>query len=209
MSELVKLEKVRISFPQLIEATIAKGYPLSEPKFSADFLIMPDNPGFAKFYTEVNNLLVEKYKDKAPQVKALIDADKGKRGYGKGEERIDKKTFVPYDGYPGHFYITAKNSYAPQLIMHNGQPATEAQYKAEARKIYGGCFVNAVVRPWLQTSDEAVRCDLIAVQFSHDGEAFGEGNVDASGMFSAVAPAPMKPATDNGFSTPSVPSFMK
>ena len=208
MSELVKLEKVRISFPQLIEATRAKGYPTSEPKFSADFLLVPDHPGFAKFMVEFKNLLVEKYKDKAPHVKALIDADRGKRCYGKGEERIDKTTFTTLVGYENHVYITAKNSNAPQLFMHNGQPATEAQYKAEARKIYGGCFVNAVVRPWLQNSDEAVRCDLMGVQFYSDGEAFGEGSVDASGMFSAVAPAPMKGA-DNGFSTPSVPSFMK
>ncbi len=36
-----------------------------------------------------------------------------------------------------------------------------------------------------------IRCDLIAVQFYLDDAPFGEGNVDASGMFGAVAAGAM------------------
>ena len=61
-----------------------------------------------------------------------------------------------------------------------------------ARKMYGGCRVNAAVKPWLQENKHGrgIRCDLIAVQFASDDTAFGEGAVDASNLFGAVAPAP-------------------
>jgi hypothetical protein len=55
--------------------------------------------------------------------------------------------------------------------------------------MYGGCRVNAAIKPWPQDNKHGrgIRCDLIAVQFAGDDTPFGEGNVDASGMFGAVA----------------------
>jgi hypothetical protein len=66
-------------------------------------------------------------------------------------------------------------------------------YQQLARKMYGGCRVNAAVKPWLQDNKHGrgIRCDLIAVQFYLDDAPFGEGNVDASGMFGAVAAGAM------------------
>jgi hypothetical protein len=58
--------------------------------------------------------------------------------------------------------------------------------------MYGGCRINAAVKPWLQDNKHGrgIRCDLIAVQFAGDDKAFGEGAVDASSMFGQVAGAP-------------------
>jgi hypothetical protein len=58
--------------------------------------------------------------------------------------------------------------------------------------MYGGCRVNAAVKPWLQDNKHgrAIRCDLVAVQFAGDDKPFGEGAVDASNLFGAVAAAP-------------------
>jgi len=52
--------------------------------------------------------------------------------------------------------------------------------------------VNAAIKPWPQDNKHGrgIRCDLIAVQFANDDTPFGEGAVDASGMFGAVAGAP-------------------
>ena len=52
--------------------------------------------------------------------------------------------------------------------------------------------MNVAIKPWLQdnTHGRGVRCDLVAVQFAGDDAAFGEGSVDASGMFGAVQGQP-------------------
>ena len=198
----VELKDVRISFPQLIEAVRAKGFPESDPKFSADFIMDPSHPGYAEAHRWIAELLTVKYKDKAPQVKALADSDKSKRFYGKGEERVDKKTFAVYEGYAGKVYISAKCIRAPGIYLPGTRTmADPTQHREEARKIYAGCYVNAAIRPYLQSEGGAIRCDLLGVQFIRDGEPFGEGNVDVSGMFGD--------APDNGFSTPATPSFMK
>jgi hypothetical protein len=67
--------------------------------------------------------------------------------------------------------------------------------QATARKMYGGCYVNAAVKPWLQDNKfgKGVRCDLVAVQFFADGPAFGGGETDASGMFGATPAAAAPP----------------
>ena len=70
-------------------------------------------------------------------------------------------------------------------------------YQMLTRKMYGGCRVNAAVKPWVQANSygNGIRCDLVAIQFCRDDEAFGEGNVDASGMFGAVSnPAQAMPS---------------
>jgi hypothetical protein len=81
-------------------------------------------------------------------------------------------------------------------------------YQQLARKMYGGCRVNAAVKPWLQDNKHGrgIRCDLIAVQFAGDDVAFGEGSVDASNLFGAVATAPagMFGAAPQG--TPAMPA---
>jgi hypothetical protein len=58
--------------------------------------------------------------------------------------------------------------------------------------MYGGCRVNAAIKPWLQDNKHGrgIRCDLIAVQFAADDTPFGEGATDASNLFGAVAGAP-------------------
>jgi hypothetical protein len=81
------------------------------------------------------------------------------------------------------------------VIQADGQPIDPANtmaYQQLARKMYGGCRVNAAIKPWPQDNKHGrgIRCDLIAVQFAGDDTPFGEGAVDASGMFGAVATAP-------------------
>ena len=90
-------------------------------------------------------------------------------------------------------------------------------YQMHTRKMYGGCRVNVALKPWLQENKHGrgIRCDLVALQFAKDGEAFGEGVADASSMFGAVASAPAGFPTAGGMPTPpalpgipGLPSFL-
>ena len=125
----------------------------------------------------------------------MIQQDRKTRCYGRGEEKISRKTMQPYDGYAGNVYITAGRDTPPQMIQADGTPVDPANtmaYQALARKMYAGCRVNAAIKPWPQDNKvgRGIRCDLVAVQFAADDTSFGEGAVDASNLFGAVAGAP-------------------
>ena len=198
MNEPIYLSNVRLSFPKLIEpSTFQEG---GEKKFAADFLLKQTDTDFSRFMGEVGKLAHEKWKENATAVLQLVQNERKLRCFGNGAEKVDKKTFKPYVGYDGMVYLSA-NSNAdrpPQIIRPDGTPIDNMntmERQTFARKLYGGCFVNAAVRPWAQDNQfgRAIRCELIAVQFFSDGEPFGEGEVDLSGMFKAV-PAAGAPA---------------
>lgn len=220
MSEIIYLSNVRLSFPHLIEPQKRVNQETGKERdaYTAEFIMDPTHPGYAQFMTEYANMAVEKWKDHAKTVMSMIHADRKQRCYGPGEEKVNKKTFQVYDGYVGKVFLSASKDVPPQIIQPNGQPVDPTNtmvYQQLTRKMYGGCRVNAAVRPWLQDNKHGrgVRCDLIAVQFAGDDVAFGEGNVDVSGMFGAVAtapaaatPAPQMPGAP--FPAPGVPSFL-
>jgi hypothetical protein len=144
----------------------------------------------------------------------MIQNDRKTRCYGVGTEKVNKKTFKPYDGYAdaGAVFTAGRDS-APQMIQADGSPVDPANtmaYQQLARKMYGGCRVNAAVKPWLQDNKHGrgIRCDLIAVQFANDDTPFGEGSVDASSLCGAPAGfgAVAMPAAP--FAQPGLPSFL-
>jgi hypothetical protein len=142
---------------------------------------------------------------------SMIQNDRKTRCFGRGEEKVNKKTFQPYDGYAGNVFITAGRDSAPQMIQADGTPVDPANtmaYQQLARKMYGGCRVNAAIKPWPQDNKHGrgIRCDLIAVQFAADDTPFGEGAVDASNLFGAVSnPAQAQAAPGGGFGMPAAP----
>lgn len=192
MSEAIFMSNVRLSFPALIDARASTE--TSKPKFSADLLIPINSPEVQKFATAYSKMAAEKWGEHAQAVMQIIQNERKLRCFGKGEEKINKKTFKPYNGYEGMLYISANSDNRPQMIRADGS-AVDASNTLEAqtlaRKLYGGCYVNVAIRPWLQDNKHgrAVRCELLAVQFANDGEAFGEGSTDASNLFGAVAGA--------------------
>ena len=104
-------------------------------------------------------------------------------------------------------YIGAGRDSQPQIIQADGSaidPNNTMAYQQLTRKMYGGCRVNAAVKPWLQDNKHGrgVRCDLIALQFAGDDQPFGEGAVDASNLFGSVAAAPAAAASPAGMPLP-------
>lgn len=194
MADVIYLSNVRLSFPALIEAKVST--PGAEPKFGADLLMPPNDTNLARFMAEVGKVAGEKWKDNAQNVLAVMQNERKLRCYGQGSEKIDKKTYKPYNGYEGMSYITASsNADRPPMIMRPDGTGVDNANTMErqqlARKLYGGCFVNVAVRPWPQDNQfgRAVRCELIAIQFAADGEAFGEGSVDVTPYFGVVQEA--------------------
>ena len=203
MSEIIFLSNVRLSFPQLVEprSSLENGV----KKYSADFIMPMNHPGVQQFGAEYAKAAQEKWKEHAQAVMQLIQNDRKLRCFGQGNEKVNSKTFKPYDGYADQFYISANKDQMPQMIQADGSavdPTNTMAYQALARKLYGGCYVNAAVRPWLQENKHGrgVRCELIAVQFANDGEAFGEAVADATALFKPVAAAAQP--------TPAFPSFL-
>ena len=197
MSDIIFLSNVRLSFPHLAEPQKQVNEQTGQTRISynAEFLMPQDHPGFAQFMKRYGELALAKWAEHTNTVMQMIQVDRKLRCFGLGSEKVNKKTFQPYDGYAGSVFITAGRDSQPQVIQADGQaidPTNSMAYQQLARKMYGGCRVNAAVKPWLQDNKHGrgIRCDLIAVQFAADDKPFGEGAVDASNLFGAVAGAP-------------------
>lgn len=205
MSEIIMLTNARLSFPQLVEPrAFQEGQP---KKYSADLILAPDSPDWIKFQREIMAAVQAKWADKAQGVLQMVSADRKLRCFGNGTEKVDKKTFLPYEGYAGMVYVSANNGNMPQMVESSGKavdPTNTMAYQAIARKLYGGCYVNAAVKPWIQDNafGRGIRCELVALQFAKDGEPFGDVVPDASSLFGAVA-APTGAAAPAGMAFPS------
>lgn len=219
MSDIIYLSNVRVSFPQLVEpkkTTNEKGE--VRTAWSADFILPPDSQQYKQVMQQYMTLASEKWKERAQTIMQMIQADRKSRCYGNGAEKVNKTTLLPYDGYEGNAYVSAISNRQPQMIQPNGQPVDASNsmaYQAIARGVYGGCYVNAAIRLWLQenTHGRGVRCDLVAIQFAKDGDAFGGGGADVTGMFGAVAApsaAPVQATMPAApfLGMPGMPSFM-
>ena len=197
MSDVIFLSGVRLSFPHLAEPQrqINELTGKERISYNCEFIMPEGHEGVRQFMDKYAAMALEKWKEHANTVMQMIKGDRKTRCFGRGEEKVNKKTFQPYDGYAGNVFITAGRDSQPQVIQADGQaidPTNSMAYQQLARKMYGGCRVNAAVKPWLQDNKHGrgIRCDLIAVQFAADDKPFGEGAVDASNLFGAVAGAP-------------------
>lgn len=195
LSRVVTFTNVRLSFPNLVSPQVTKAPDGSDRiSYNAAFLMLPNDPNFAKFMVVVNQMAAEKWKDQAPLVMNHIQRDTKGRCYAQGEEKVNSKTLKPYDGYEGHIVISAGNKHMPQMIDAHGAPVPAENTmacQAIARKLYAGCRVNVALKPWLQenTHGRAVRCEVVAIQFHADDKPFGEGHVDVTGLFGATPEA--------------------
>ena len=233
---VIFLSDVRLSFPHLAEPQKQRNEVTGKERISynAEFILPQTHPGWQKTMEVYGKMMVGTFAEHASTVMQMIQNDRKLRGFGVGTEKINKKTFKPYDGYEGGMFITAGSERQPQIIQGDGTPVDPMNTMAVqqlARKLYGGCRVNAAVKPWVQKNQHGngFRFDLVAVQFFKDDAPFGEGVVDASGLFGAVQqaagpsasgaampwllspsfnpnPAPPMPAAP--FGAPTLPSFL-
>jgi hypothetical protein len=201
----------RVSFPNIVDPqTKVNEKGEQQTSYNCDLIFPQNDPGFVKFMQLYATMAAETWKENAQAAMQRIQGDRKTRCYGSGDEKVSSKTFQVHAGYAGNVFISARSPRQPQIIDVDGKPVDPVntmQLRAVASKIYGGCYANVVIKPWLQKHKDAgigVRCDLIAIQFARDGEALGAGAADVTGMFGAVqgavpaapafAPAPPMPA---------------
>lgn len=209
MSDAIYLSGVRLSFPKLIEAVAPPTPPGAEKKFGSDFILPANHPDYARFMEEIGRVAVAKWKDQAGPILQFIQTDRRLRCWGGGNEKLKKETMKPYEGYDGMVYITGTSGEdrPPAMIDGNGDtcdPSNTMLRKELARKLYGGCYVNAALSLWAQDNQfgRAIRCNLLGIQFAKDGEPFGDAVPDMSGLFKPTqAAAPSVP----GFGAPPMP----
>lgn len=161
----IRLNAVRLSFPQLFEAKTVNGE--GKPAFSAAFLISPKDPQIAMINTAISTVAAEKWGAKADAIlKTIRAADKTCLHSG------DLK--ANYDGFEGMMYISARNPLKPSVVDTNRSPLV-----AEDGRPYAGCYVNAVLELWTQDNNygKRVNATLMGVQFFKDGESFVGGGV--------------------------------
>jgi len=214
-SNVIFLSNVRLSFPHLTEPqkTVNEVTGSTRISYNAEFIMPESHPSFAQFLALYQRLMSESFAENAPVVMNMIAADRKLRCYGRGEEKVNKKTFTPYDGYAGNVYLTAGSERQPQVIQADGSPVDPTNtmaYQALTRAMYGGCKVNAAIKPWVQKNKHGngIRCDLVAIQFAGDDTPFGEGTPDVKGLFGAVA----QTSVGAGMFSPApatLPSFFK
>ncbi|MBN46888.1 MAG: hypothetical protein CMH23_10495 [Methylophaga sp.] len=168
--ERFQIKKVRLSFPSLWRKNVYQG---QETKYEATFLI----PKNSKQLEIVRAKLLEAASgyfgqdDIPPNLKWCIQD---------GDESMK-------DGYEGCMSLKASSNHPPKIIDADG--VTEL-YEADG-KPYAGCFVNAIIQPWIQDNayGKRLNCNLYGVQFHSEGDSFS--NIpDVSGEFGAVEETP-------------------
>lgn len=214
---VIYFSNVRCSFPNLATPFVSAKFPGSPPMFTVDIIdIDPNDVKVREFLTTYASLAQATWKEHSQNVMQMIQNDKRARCFGMGPEKINETTFKPLEGYGQGVWINAKNKNRPQMIRPDGQAASNDMEALElCRKIYGGCRVNVAVKPWIRTTNKGISCDLIAIQFAGEDKPFGDGQVDASGMFQAAATAPLgtppqvnqNPWSGGGVPSNQLPSF--
>lgn len=199
--DIIFISDARLSFPHLAEMQTRTNTVTGKTNssYNCDLILPENNPGWNAFMQRFAVLAAEQGKEHANQLMQMINNDPKSRCYADGSEKINKRTFQVYEGYMGNKSITVANKKQFQMIGPDGKPIDPINpmaWQAAARKLYGGCRVNAAIKPWWQKANpqqgygHGIRCDLIAIQFLRDDVPFGEGDAAApDGMFGAVAGA--------------------
>ena len=171
----IKLNNVRLSFPELFTAKTVNGE--GNPAFSASFLIDPADPQVVALNAAIEKIASDKWGAKAPAIlKQMRATDKVCLHDG------DLKS--NYEGFVGMLYVTARNSARPLVVDRDKSPLVEQDGRP-----YAGCYVNASIELWAQDNNygKRINASLRGVQFLRDGDAFAGGGAATPDEFDDLA----------------------
>lgn len=173
----IKLTNVRLSFPDLFQATQYQG--AGAFRYNATFLIEPGSANDKIIREAIKTEAVAVWKNKADVMLKSMENNSNKYCYLNGDTK-------QYDGYEGKMYLSSHRRQvdgAPLVIDQKKSPLTAADGKP-----YGGCFVNATVDIYVQEgTNSGVRCGLIGVQFANDGDSFSGAARPSADEFEELA----------------------
>jgi len=166
-SDVIKLERVRLSFAQIWKAkSFEEG---RDAQFQATFLLDPSDSEHAASIKEIKRaakkVLLEAFGEVPPGFK---------RCFGLADKHPKKKE---YEGYKGMFFIATGNSVRPTLVDRKRRDLEEAD-----GVLYSGCFVNTNITLWTfdhPKGGKGLAANLRIIQFYEDGEAFGNAPAKA------------------------------
>ena len=186
----VRLKCVRLSFAHLFSPQAGildkRTGKVSEPRWGASFLISKTTP---------------EGKAETKKIKAAADAVKEAKWPGNWPRfKPEKLCFrdgdlEDYDGYEGHYYLSAGRNTKTKDGAENPPPALvdrnpEDRLTKASGKLYSGCWVNAIIRIWAQDDPvygKRLNASLEAVQFVRHGDAFGARPVDPMDAFDDIS----------------------
>lgn len=156
----IRLEYVRLSFPELFEPVrMGEG----KARYNANFLVPKDTQAATDLWSVISEVAAAQWKEKSA---ATLDAQ-----YRKEDCCFRDGDLRDYDGYAGHYSITANaaETARPLVVDQFGNPLA-----AKDGKIYAGCYVHAILSIWAQDdkNGKRVNCSLKGVMFAAHGDAF-------------------------------------
>lgn len=173
----IKLQNVRLSFPNLFTAKKQDPDSASPPTFSASFLLDPKDSQIKAIEAALEQVAKDKWGAKADAVlKQLRASDKLALHNGDSKSQ--------YAGYEGMLFINASNPTRPLVLDRDKSPLTEQDGKP-----YGGCYVNVSLELWAQDNKfgKRINASLGGVQFVKDGDRFGGGSTADESDFDELA----------------------
>lgn len=175
MAVKIKLKNVRTSF---FDGYVAKEFKTGDgkPRYSCSFLIEKGSANDKAVRQAIKEAAAETFEKKAEGLLKSWESNSNKFCYSDGDTK-------DYEGSEGMMVLAShrpSNKGRPDIRDRDGKtPLTAADGKP-----YSGCYVNAVVELWGQKGDNpGMRCALIGMQFSGDGDAFSGGSVIEDGDF--------------------------
>lgn len=181
-SSEVILRNVRLSFPAIYSPQKFESEDGSvRETYKANFLIPADDPhgNIKKIRAAAEHAKVKKW-GAEPTNWPKLKADRVCLRDGDQEE---------WEGYAGHKYLSASSpGDRPPAVVTNRKDKDGRWIVAvpgQPNSPYAGCYVNAVVRIWVQDNKYGKRLNasIEAIQFLRDGPAFGSGPVDPNSKF--------------------------
>ena len=172
----IKLEKVRLSFPDIYEAVQYQG--AGAFRYNATFLIEKGSSNDKVVEAAILAAATEEFGAKAGSVLKGLKGNSNKYCYLDGDTK-------EYDGYAGMNFLSshrAQKNGAPRIVDKDGVTVLGANNSV----LYAGCYVNAIVDIYAQGApNQGIRANLLGIQFHSEGDAFSASRL-ADDAFSAV-----------------------
>lgn len=188
------IKDCRLGFPHLITPQESE----AGLRYNAVLIMDPASPEWAEAMAMIGQVVSDKWGDQAQAVMNVMAVTKNLRCYGNGDEKINPKTGLVYDGFPGQVFISANNKVQPNLYGQNALPLPPT---ANANEMFvGGNNIAAIISFWAQDNKHgrAIRAQLDGVQYIREGEHFGATGPDTDAIFQPVAGAPAPTAAAPG-----------
>lgn len=166
----ITLKNVRLSFPNIFETAKYNG--ADTGKYQATFLFPKEDVKTKETLdTAIKQIITESKLKIKPDNICLRD----------GDDIFSEKGYL---GYEGQWALKTGNKEAPTIVDSDKTPLL-----ANSKKIYAGCYVNAIIGFWLQDNNygKRINANLYGIQFAKDGEPFGEGKIDVTEEFEDIS----------------------